>query len=177
MDFKTYVTKLMELNVDTLVGSTNSIYYGTISHGLVEELLELKVAEPAAVTKELGDVFAYATLLMLSDELEQTIHMYSRDYKDSVCTATADDFQSAVERAQSDDLVTLALFAAGSFKRRFRGEGGMGVYTIAHIAASAYAYTSTHTSIDLTHVLNTNISKLTDRKQRGLLTKGKGDNR
>lgn len=176
MKTKEYVHQLWQLNTEIIKGKQNKSFYATCSLGLVEELLELYFAQGSnsdAEVKELGDTFAYATLLMLSAELEREIHMLSYDTIDSICTAVADDLERAIETRVEEPLVNLALFASGSFKRCFRGERGLSCYSIAHVAASALA----NFSYSASDVFDVNISKLASRKQRGLLDKGKGDNR
>jgi len=174
MRTKDYVRVLTKLNLDKLRGRSHDDYYATVSHGFVEELLELYLASDNAKAKELGDVWAYGVLLLVSEQLENVVHMLSYDISESLYTAVADEIEYALGRPMHVDLPELALGMAGGFKRYFREETGVSASVIAAAIASA---TASQPQLKLADVLKLNIDKLTDRKERGLLYKGNGDER
>lgn len=186
MNFKQYVTSLIDLNYDKIQSRQNSGYYAAITLGLVEELLELGEAEGVeASVKESGDVIAYTTLIIVSNQLSNGLHLYSNDIMDSLVTEASDTLTYAFSNRPSPEYPThLALQVASTAKRFFReGEVITDVF-VANVAAMAYE----NTRLNLEHrylpqmltveeVLKANIDKLRKRRQDGLLFQGRGDNR
>jgi len=170
-----YIRDLVELQ-NTVVIRVDDAAYSCISHGLTEELLELHLAETQEdITKEAGDVFAYATLLLVAAELDNSIHSIANDSYSSLVTAVAIYLTDAYICSVGVDTIELAQDCAGSFKRYFRGEEVVSQRKIASYACNAVAYNCAE--VPLKHILDTNISKLTDRAKRGVMDVGKGDNR
>ena len=186
MNFKQYVTSLIDLNYDKIQSRHHSEYYASINIGLVEELLELGEAEGVeANVKEAGDVIAYTTLIIVSNQLSNGLHLYSHDIMDSLVTEASDTLSYTFGNTPSAEYPShLALQVASTAKRYFReGEVITDVF-VANVAAMAYE----HARLTLEHrylpemltveqVLSTNIEKLRKRRQDGLLFKGRGDNR
>lgn len=181
METKEYVRELLKLNDGILKPATDIHFLCHVTHGLVEELLELIIVLDEGttdeITKERGDVFAYATLLMTSLQMTNPIHLFSVDFHDSIITAVADELQSALDNALIDDLIVIAQECAGVFKRASRGESGINTGMIAQVAASASLVSGVVSGVDYKDVLGSNISKLKDRATRGRIDRGKGDNR
>lgn len=180
MEFSAYAKELLMLQYELLQPAYHAVYFSTLSHGLTEELLELyEVVDNDGSEQEriseLGDVFAYATLLVISMEMANDMHKASVTPLESILELTVSYFINALGSPIRSSLTELALDSAGSFKRHFRGEEGyVSPDVIAEIAVGALR---TQDDLDLGEVLKFNIDKLTDRKNRGLMAKGKGNNR
>lgn len=186
MNFKQYVTSLVDLNYDKIQTRQNSAYYAAINIGLVEELLELAEAEGVdGNVKEMGDVIAYTTLIIVSNQLSNGLHLYSNDIMDSLVTEASDTLTYTFGNRPTAEYPThLALQVASTAKRFFReGEIITDVF-VANVAAMAYENTRLNLEhrylpqmLTIEEVLQANIDKLRKRRQDGLLFQGRGDNR
>lgn len=186
MNFKQYVTSLVDLNYDKIQSRHHSEYYAAINIGLVEELLELGEAEGVdASVKETGDIIAYTTLIIVSNQLGNGLHLYSNDIMDSLITETSDTLSYAFNNRPSPEFPTnLALQVASTAKRYFREAEVISDIFVANVAAMAYENTRLNLehrylpqTLTVEEVLKTNIDKLRKRRQDGLLFQGRGDNR
>jgi len=167
-----YVERLSLLQPQ-LTAKSDVCYYACISHGLTEELLELHFANTRdKKVREAGDVFAYATLLLMSSALEDANDNTSANtiYDDVAYLLTY-----AIEFSISNSPLFSALECASALKRYFRFELDTNDECIASYAADAVAYVLPN--VDIREILETNLSKLEDRAKRGLLDKGRGDDR
>lgn len=176
-----YVKQLLKLNEGNLKPRYDSKFYAAIALGFTEELLELHEAVTDSsnlstdVSKECGDVFAYAVLLMVSNELTNDVHLFATDQYQSIITYVADAFDNALAHNTEDDIWRLSLQSASYFKRWFREGAEVSTEAIASLAAAAFH--SCYLYIKAGEVMDANISKLKERKQRGTMLQGKGNNR
>lgn len=182
LTFAEYTRQLLMLNAEIIRSASDTRCFSSIAFGLAEELLELHEvayddnAEETKVerTKELGDVFAYATLLMLAIEMDNDIHTMANDPIASLVDAVADEFTNALSSPVRSSLTELALDVTGAFKRYYRQERDISIAFVAEVAIGA---SFTQDDLDYPLVLATNINKLKDRSKRGMLNKGSGNNR
>lgn len=183
-----YAKTLLALNRHKLKDSSNKKLFASLTHGLVEELLELQVAiddkeATDKIIKEVGDVYAYAVLIALSVEFLNPLHIRdnNRMWEENISDYVAQFFQPV---PNPKSLVKLALFHAGSFKRHNREDADIDLFVVADAATSAYLITKDFLKnrgtkraydLDLGTVLLTNIEKLQGRASRGTMFAGSGE--
>lgn len=172
---KTYVTQLLKLNWQKMT-EINFGFLPSISLGFAEELFEfadvMKKETPVAltdVTKEAGDVFAYGVLLLASFNVGDMSKVIDAVVNDYVYAADEDDLTF-------DDLCLFSSASIGNLKRIFREQAEfdpLAVIAVLEIVRASVA----PLTITLADICETNIRKLTDRSNRGVMFQGKGDNR
>lgn len=155
-----YVQGLAELNAQYLTPDQmpTSEVFNALAWGLVEEMEEYLHADETQVLKESGDVLAYAALLLL-------------------CVATVEETADLLESAHKTNGMFSSLDFYSNLKRVNRENDWFNWTNV--VRAWSFVYNHAHAvhSLTFAYISQTNLTKLRDRANRGLLFKGSGDAR
>lgn len=156
-----YVLPLLELNADHITPGQmpSPPVFNAFAWGLIEEHLEwLEAVEPEQELKESGDVLAYATLLLS-------------------CVHKPEDVANKLESVSKELFPHVLEVELGLYSNLKRVNREKQTFDPSPVLSYIYLCLEDVHSFTLEEVALENIRKLRDRKARGVMFSGSGDNR